>query len=120
MRLFILVAATLIGFSLPVPASPLPDSPAAPEPKGQPLDQDTSSRPVLLPYTTRGQLLYENHCTGCHESIVHIRSRRLARSMATLRMQVVRWAAISKLRWNALDIEEVVTYLNNQHYHLDR
>ncbi len=81
-----------------------------------------SALPATPPVTiqaTRGQLLYENHCQGCHESVVHIRERRLAKSLPDLRAQVARWAAYQNLHWAPEEIEEVVRHLNARHYRLD-
>ena len=34
----------------------------------------------VLSEITRGQMLYENHCTSCHESMVYIRTKRKAKN----------------------------------------
>ena len=44
----------------------------------------------------RGRQLYENHCTSCHESQVHIREHAKVRSMTDLRYQIQRW----RMNWN--------------------
>ncbi len=63
-----------------------------------------------------GRLLYENHCTGCHESGVHIRARRAVRSLPELRKQVTRWSDHARLQWSEEEVEAVVRYLNDRHY----
>jgi mono/diheme cytochrome c family protein len=64
----------------------------------------------------RGELLYENHCTGCHESIVHIRENRRARSVADVRGWVARWSAELKLNWSGEEIDAVAEFLSNRFY----
>lgn len=64
----------------------------------------------------RGELLYENHCTSCHESIVHIRENRRARSVADLRGWVARWSAELKLNWSDEEIDAVAEFLANRFY----
>jgi len=64
----------------------------------------------------RGQLLYENHCMGCHESVVHVRERRSAKTLAELRGEIARWAEELKLEWRADEIDDVRDYLNSRYY----
>lgn len=66
---------------------------------------------------TRGQLLYENHCTACHESSLHIRDRRKARDIAGINQWVTRWVSYQKLNWSIEEIQLVANYLNQQFYH---
>lgn len=121
MRFLNIAALFLLGFSLPCLANQRLPSPAPNQPVTQSNAQEASpARPLPAPPSTRGQLLYENHCMSCHESLVHIRAGTLVSSLAALRMQVVRWAVISKLRWNAEEIEDVVTYLNAQFYQFNK
>lgn len=72
------------------------------------------------PAPSRGQLLYDNHCVTCHESMVHIRNRQQVKSMQELRNQVARWAAYAKLRWDKDEIEEVARFLNTRFYKFER
>jgi hypothetical protein len=71
---------------------------------------------IKPPVPSRGQLLYENHCMACHESVVHIRTRQQARSLSALRAQVLRWTAYMQLRWGKEEVEDVVAHLNSQYY----
>ena len=64
----------------------------------------------------RGRLLYENHCQTCHESVVHIREQRKAKTPADLRAAIERWAAERKLTWGADEQADVYRYLNNRYY----
>jgi len=64
----------------------------------------------------RGQLLYENHCMNCHESLAAIRKSPKARTYMDIRQQVSRWASELKLNWNPADIDDVTLYLNDSYY----
>lgn len=65
---------------------------------------------------TRGQLLYENHCSGCHDQQVHWRQNKLARDWNSLRAQVRRWQATAGLGWRNEEIDQVARYLNDTIY----
>jgi len=65
----------------------------------------------------RGKLLYENQCAGCHESTVHIRGDRKAKSVAEIRAAVLRWAETQKLNWGPAEIDDVTAYLAENFYH---
>jgi len=73
-------------------------------------------KPVKPPVPSRGQLLYENHCMVCHESVVHIRTQQQARSRSALRAQVVHWVAYTQLHWSKEEVEDVVDHLDSQYY----
>ena len=64
------------------------------------------------PTASRGALLYQTHCTACHDTQVHWRDRRLATDWPSLSAQVRRWQANAGLQWTAEEIDEVVRYLN--------
>lgn len=111
------VWAWLLALSLPAGAAKLLDAPLPPPMPAAELDHDgTPRQPALTETPSRGQLLYENHCTSCHESVLQIRARHAVRSLPELRAQVGRWAANSRLPWGKEEIEEVVRYLNSRHY----
>ncbi len=65
---------------------------------------------------SRGQLLYENHCTRCHASTLHVRQARRAESLKVLQGWVIRWSGEEKLNWSGEEIAEVVDYLNRRYY----
>jgi len=67
----------------------------------------------------RGQLLYENHCTVCHTSVVHIREQRKADSREEVRTWVSRWQTELGLHWTSTEIDDVVEYLNDRYYKLE-
>ncbi|MEC9341494.1 MAG: hypothetical protein VX663_08435 [Pseudomonadota bacterium] len=73
----------------------------------------TSAETAAIP---PGQSLYENHCTGCHESVVHVRSERKARDYQEIRDWVVRWAGAQELDWTGAEVDAVANYLNQSYY----
>ncbi len=121
MRRKILQYAVLVSLSGagPVWASPgtLPEAPAP----GMAFPSPDAARPkpVAAPVPPRGQLLYENHCMSCHESMVRIRTRQQVTSLAALRKEVSRWARHMQLRWSSEDLNDVVAYLNRQYYRFE-
>jgi mono/diheme cytochrome c family protein len=67
--------------------------------------------------TSRGELLYSNHCIECHTSKMHWRERSQARDWPSLRAQVTRWQAQAGLQWSDEDVDEVARYLDKTYYH---
>ncbi|MHB1084675.1 MAG: hypothetical protein ACYCZA_07530 [Thiobacillus sp.] len=121
MQAKILVCAALLspGFVIPVWASPR----TLPVPPVQVLDAPAINaprhKPVTLPLPPRGQMLYENHCMSCHESIVHVRGNHHTQSLEALRGWVSHWARYLRLDWGQEEVEEVVIHLNNHYYKLE-
>jgi len=64
----------------------------------------------------RGQLLYENHCGGCHDSKAHLRGERLVENLVDLSKQVIRWQYAQKLDWQYDEVIQVMRYLNKEFY----
>lgn len=64
----------------------------------------------------RGKLLYGNNCLGCHESGVHIRTKRTVKAADELHFQVNRWAKHLNLGWRREEIRDVSRYLNQRFY----
>ena len=64
----------------------------------------------------RGKALYANHCLSCHESIVHIRDRKKAKTIEQLKSLVIRWANTTTLNWQQEEIDDVANYLNVRFY----
>lgn len=109
--------AALLLLSLPALAAPQVDVPPPPPLPAHELEGDGRARqPRLIETASRGQLLYENHCMSCHESVAAIRARRTVRSQADLRAAVARWSANSKLPWGREEVEDITDYLNARHY----
>jgi len=95
------------------------------DPFSQPIQENEAARlteprqkPVTLPVPVqaRGQLLYENHCTVCHASVVHLRTDRRAQSLPEIRTGVMHWSGYLKLRWGKEEVDDVVNHLNRQFY----
>lgn len=68
----------------------------------------------------RGQMLYQNHCRGCHQSTVHVRARSKAGSPAELRSQIERWRRHLKLGWGAEELADVFAHLNRRYYRFEK
>ena len=66
----------------------------------------------------RGRLLYENHCTVCHESVVHVRDERKVDSRQALLAYIARWQNYLGLGWSADEMDAVREYLNETYYGL--
>jgi hypothetical protein len=66
-----------------------------------------------------GELLYENHCTGCHTSRAHLRDRRRATSVPAVKAWVRRWSSELKLGWTDGEIAEVTRHLVRRYYKFD-
>jgi len=64
----------------------------------------------------RGKVLYETRCSACHESSVHQRNARKAKSFAGVRAQVLRWSGQVGGIWSADEIDSVTQYLNRRYY----
>lgn len=75
----------------------------------------SSSMPVSAD-AERGRLLYENHCTSCHTSTVHVRDQRKSETPTEMRAWILRWAEELKLNWREDDLADVYRHLNNRYY----
>ncbi len=64
----------------------------------------------------RGQALYEARCDRCHDSGVHQRATRVAKTFAQVRDSVVRWDRELGAVWRSEEIDLVTRYLNNRYY----
>jgi cytochrome c5 len=115
-RIMAFAALLSLGFAIPAWASPriLPVSPD--HELEAPAWNEPRQKPVTPPVPPRGQMLYENHCMACHESVIHIRGNHRAQSQEDLRGRVSHWANYLHLRWGREEVEEVVNHLNDQYY----
>ncbi|MEW5864264.1 MAG: hypothetical protein AB1773_11845 [Pseudomonadota bacterium] len=70
----------------------------------------------------RGRLLYETHCLECHYERIHRRApeRSLVKSLAALRQEVARRAALTARRFSPDELDDIAEYLNRSHYRFDR
>lgn len=117
MRLFAPIVALLLALmtnpALSAVGDTTPRDPVLPPANGK--KRPDQPQP---PMASRGQLLYENHCQGCHTSQLHIREQRRARTIDELRGWVTRWAIVQKLVWGDEEIGAVTDYLNRRYYRL--
>ena len=65
---------------------------------------------------SRGALLYDTHCIGCHSTQMHWRDNKVARDWGSLKAQVRRWQGNNFLGWGDDDIDAVADHLNRQIY----
>ncbi|WP_183026890.1 hypothetical protein [Variovorax sp. UMC13] len=65
---------------------------------------------------SRGELLYDTNCIGCHNNKVHWRAAKLATDWNSLEAQVRRWQQAASLGWRDEDVAEVAGYLNERFY----
>ncbi|MDH4174835.1 MAG: hypothetical protein OEW90_08255 [Betaproteobacteria bacterium] len=79
-----------------------------------------ASLPAAAQDPSRGKLVYETQCGGCHYERVHQRDRdkSLVQSMSDLRDQVARRAALTGRPFTLSDLEDIAEYLNRSHYRL--
>ena len=68
----------------------------------------------------RGRQLYETHCLSCHYEHVHerARDRSRVRSLDDLQKQVKAWGELTGQAFTREDLDDIVAYLNESHYHL--
>jgi mono/diheme cytochrome c family protein len=71
------------------------------------------------PQRSRGEMLYETHCIGCHNEQVHWRDNRAATDWRSLKAQVLRWQSATGLAWRDAEVLDVAKYLNERIYHFD-
>ena len=75
-----------------------------------------NSEAKVLLEVTRGHMLYENHCTSCHESTVYIRTKRKATNYKEVGNWVKQRADWLNLGWGIVEKQEVMQYLNERYY----
>lgn len=69
---------------------------------------------------SRGQVLYELHCIGCHSAQMHWRAKRAVTDWPSLKAQVRLWQSQAQLNWSDDDIDAVARHLNATVYHLQQ
>lgn len=75
-----------------------------------------TSPDAVAPDSDRAALLYENHCIGCHDSVLHVRGDRRAQTSADVSAQVARWSSNQGLGWTVEDVEQVTRFLVDRYY----
>jgi len=63
-----------------------------------------------------GKILYEQHCTRCHDSRVFTRPDHRIRSLEALKIQVKRCELNVPVNWPQQDVDDVVAYLDASFY----
>lgn len=81
-----------------------------------------AAAPAFAQDAERGRQLYETHCGGCHYERVHERARErsLVRSLAELRVEVVRRAQQTRRAFTIEDLDDIAEYLNRSHYRFEK
>ena len=69
--------------------------------------------------TQRGKSLYENHCTECHTSVVHVRQDHKAKSIKEIEQFIIRWVNYKKIPWTMEEVQDVRAYINGEYYHYE-
>ena len=109
-----------LGLALPAWARTLVEPPPPPTVQETlPEQSEVPEKPVTSVVPTRGQLLYEDHCMTCHESVVHVRQNHRIQSLVGLHEQVVNWAEYLHLHWGKAEVEDVVQHLNTHYYRFE-
>lgn len=106
----LILVAVFIGVSLANMRTNHPDS------VNNTTSSEKESGTIYAPIA-RGQLLYENHCTTCHESAIHLRQHNKAHSVKDIRQWVIRWSKNLELDWENNDVDVVTDYINRRFYH---
>jgi mono/diheme cytochrome c family protein len=65
-----------------------------------------------------GADLYAAHCTGCHTTAIHVRSKRIVHSLEELQNRVRQCEQLAEAGWFDEEVEAVVKYLNDSFYKL--
>ena len=81
--------------------------------------ENTNAVELTVP-PNRGELLFENHCLSCHESVVYVRDTRKAKNIADIRGWVVRLSEHLNLDWRTDEVNDVVDYVNQRFYQFDK
>lgn len=70
----------------------------------------------------RGRELYQTHCLACHYERIHKRerARSLIGSLAALRVEVARRAALTRGPFTVEDLDDIAEYLNRSHYRFEK
>lgn len=70
----------------------------------------------------RGRQLYETHCLTCHYEHVHERApaRSRVHSLQDLQKETALRAGLTGLRFTREDLDDIVAYLDQSHYHFGK
>lgn len=78
-----------------------------------------TAAPDAALFASRGELLYANHCQGCHTSVLHVRDDHRARSVADVYDWVRHWSHYQELGWTDEESAAVTEYLVGHYYRFD-
>ena len=76
----------------------------------------TTPAPAFAANIEHGKVLYEQHCTRCHDTRVHTRPDCRIGSLEALQSQVKRCELNASVDWPQQDVDDVVAYLNATFY----
>jgi len=68
---------------------------------------------------SRGQLLYETHCSKCHREGLHDRRNSKVATYSDLHFQVERWTRETGRSFTRAERDDLVEFLDAKHYRLD-
>jgi len=82
----------------------------------------SAALPAQAQDARRGRQLYETLCLTCHYEHVHERvpARSNVHSLKELRKETALRAGLTGVRFTREDIEDVVAYLDQSHYHFSK
>ncbi len=74
------------------------------------------------PDASRGKVLYETHCGGCHYVRLHERPRErsMVHTRAELRKQVAQRAALTGRPFTLEDLDDIAAYLDQSYYQFEK
>ena len=72
--------------------------------------------PAFAADIEHGKLLYEQHCTRCHDTRVFTRPNHRIGSLEALKNQVKRCELIASVHWPPADADDVAAYLDTTFY----
>ena len=64
----------------------------------------------------RGKILYEDHCTGCHNESVFQRKKRMVNTEQQLLARIRQCELSNELTWFDEDIQDVAAYIGQTFY----
>ena len=63
-----------------------------------------------------GEMLYQTSCIACHDSSIHTRKNRQAKTTDDIQKWVIHWSTQLKLGWSDPDISDVTNFLAARYY----
>ena len=75
-----------------------------------------SAWPVFAADIDNGRVLYEQHCTGCHNESVFQRPDRLVNTEKQLLERIRQCELSNELAWFNEEIRDVATYIGRNYY----